>query len=96
MNMEQDFADKVIEEMEKNNEISHHFEKLSSDHLRKKYWREHYMGPTQIYLGQDSMGNSKFCQYIDIKESLHVLLQQQSVTQNFRDASDTSPGMLVD
>ena len=29
MNMEQDFADKVIEEMEKNNEISHHFEKLS-------------------------------------------------------------------
>ncbi|KAK3920797.1 Zinc finger protein 202 [Frankliniella fusca] len=54
---------------------------LTSHHLRKKIFKEKfgYFGPTEINLDEDDPNSEKKLQYIPVKKSLSVLLQDPSI-----------------
>lgn len=48
------------------------FPNLSTDYLRKKYFKENfdYIEPTNVYIGKSKKGKEQFCHYVPIEETL--------------------------
>ncbi|KAE8744960.1 hypothetical protein FOCC_FOCC008372 [Frankliniella occidentalis] len=72
---------------------AHDSEQLGTEHLRMKFWKEHYpfVEPKEIYLGRDENGKKKFAHHVSIRESIEVMLRDPKVKQMVRDSFQRKP-----
>lgn len=78
--------DKLIDELVTQDLLTLYNEgQLKSDKTRKHFFKQkfNFVEPKQIYLGTDTAGKERFCQYVPVKETLASLFMQTSVREQY-------------
>ncbi len=98
LNIPQTKIDQIIHSLSKEDLFTLYNEgPLRSDKTRKTFYKQHfeYTEPKQIYLGTDTAGKERFCQYVPIKETLQTLLRQSSVKEQCSQSRCHNSGDMV-
>jgi len=71
---------------------------LRSDHMRQKYYREHFhvVDPVHLQLGHDKYNKQATCHYIPIKDTIRALYHNTFVSRQFESPLLRDPGSLSD
>ncbi|KAJ8682313.1 hypothetical protein QAD02_018105 [Eretmocerus hayati] len=93
-NIPSERVNKIFNEVFATDPISSSFEKLKSDHFRKKYWRKKYdyVPPRFVEIGK---GKNIFFAYVPILETLKCIYRDKSVqTELNKPLEEVTPGVL--
>lgn len=85
-NVSDDIVAEVVSEFSRNDLLRNHAEGvLRSNGSRTSFFKSHfsYVAPIEIYLGDDEFRKKRFAYYVPIKQTLHSLLQQETVQKQY-------------
>lgn len=90
--------EKIAEELLHLSAHSHANSILHTDHLRKKYFQQHfsYITPESVYLGLDEVNKAAYAYYVPVKDTLMELLQDTSIVFQVLNPNSNLPTVLQD